>query len=177
MPNLRQKRIKEKSEKALKIFLQSLNKYDSNLNFSEDDFLDEARCERELKKGNYDEKVILGYILEMDKNSMDEIRRDLINRYSQLKEEPSVRKKSANLLRKVRNVSNNGFKNLTRKKQYDILCNWKSKIEVLFGTEEIYLSKRLDYLGNITPLRKDITRYVFLKLLDVFRENSINRLD
>lgn len=177
MLNLKQKRINKRAEKMLEIFFESLEQYDKSSNYSEDDFLDEILCEYKLKKRNYDKKEILNYIGKIDEKAIDTRRRDLIDRYFQLEREPYIRKKSANILRKVRNASNNGLKTLTRKEQYNMLLKWELETGEILGNEDLYLSRRVDKLGNIIPLRKDVTKYIFSRLLDIFKENSSNRAD
>lgn len=170
------KKSTDKFRKNIEIFLRELEKR-SSLDSSEDDLIDELRCEIDIYRKYHSEEEILGYFRAIQYLDTGNIRRDLMDRVYNSYNEPQVREELAGILKRIRITSNNGLKYLSRNQQYNQLRSWLSDIRDILGTDNLYFSNKRDEKGRLIPLRKDVTRYAFLKILDLFRFKKERELD
>lgn len=162
------KKPTDKIRKNIEIFLRELEKRSSS-DSSGDDLIDELRCEIDVYREYHSEEEILRYFRTIQYLGAGNIRRDLIERAYNSCNEQQIRDELAGILKRIRITSNNGLKNLSRNQQYNKLCGWLSDIKDILGTDNLYFSNKRDEKGRLIPLRKDVTRYAFLKTRDLFR--------
>jgi len=170
------KKSTNRVSKNIEIFLRELEKRSSS-DPSEDDLIDELRCEIDVYRKYHSEEEILGYFRAIRYLETGNIRRDLAERVYNSYNEPQIREELAGILKRIRITSNNGLKYLSRNQQYNKLCSWMSDIIDILGTDNLYFSNKRDKKGKLIPLRKDVTRYAFLKLLDLFEFKTERELE
>lgn len=167
------KELKNRAKKNTELFLRELEKRSKDgSGFSDDDFIDELRCEIDMYRGYHNEREILEYFRTVYFLETRNIRRDLAERACDSYNEEQIRNELAGILKRIRISSNNGLKDLSINQQYDKLCSWLSDVNNILGNDNLYLSNRIDEKGRLVPLRKDITKYVFLNLLGLFKEDA-----
>ncbi|MDP3026442.1 MAG: hypothetical protein Q8N63_01950 [Nanoarchaeota archaeon] len=171
------KKLRNSVRRNIEIFIKELEKRSEGLDSSEDDLIDELRCEIDVYRKYHSEEEVLGYFRTIRYLEKGDVRRDLVERAFNSYNEPQVREELAGILKRIRITSNNGLKYLSRNQQYNQLRSWLSDIRDILGTDNLYFSNKRDEKGRLIPLRKDVTRYAFLKILDLFEFKKERELD